>query len=79
MARGLKFRIMEVEGVSYLHVCRENKGADQLVYGFVLHLQKAGFLMTWLVFHQIPVWKIQMRACLFTTFEKFGLFSAEQF
>ena len=28
MARGLKFRILEVEGLQYL--CRENKGADQL-------------------------------------------------
>ena len=27
MARGLKFRIYEVEGLYY--VCRENKGADQ--------------------------------------------------
>ena len=28
MARGLKFRIKEVEGLYYL--CSENKGADQL-------------------------------------------------
>ena len=28
MARGLKFRIKEVEGLYYL--CRENKGTDQL-------------------------------------------------
>ena len=28
MARGLKFRIYEVEGLYYL--CSENKGADQL-------------------------------------------------
>ena len=28
MARGLKFRIQEVEGLYYL--CSENKGADQL-------------------------------------------------
>ena len=28
MARGLKFHIMEVEGLHYL--CSENKGADQL-------------------------------------------------
>ena len=28
MARGLKFRILEVEGLYYL--CSENKGADQL-------------------------------------------------
>ena len=29
MARGLKFRILEVEGLYYL--CSENKGADQLL------------------------------------------------
>ena len=28
MARGLKFRVFEVEGLYYL--CSENKGADQL-------------------------------------------------
>ena len=29
MARGLEFRIFKIEGLYYL--CRENKGADQLV------------------------------------------------
>ena len=30
MVRGLKFLILEVKGLYYLHVCGENKGADQL-------------------------------------------------
>ena len=30
MARDLKFRIKEVEGLYYLILCSENKGADQL-------------------------------------------------
>ena len=45
MARGLKFCIQKVEGLSYL--CSENKGADQLRSSSPLfsHMQKAGFLM----------------------------------
>ena len=30
MARGLKFWIYEEEGLYYLYLCSENKGADQL-------------------------------------------------
>ena len=30
MARGLKFRFKKVQELYYLHVCSENKGADQL-------------------------------------------------
>ena len=30
MARGLKFQIWEVEGLSYMYLCRESKGADKL-------------------------------------------------
>ena len=48
MARGLKFRILEVEGLYYLG--RKNKGADELrIYCKAelrlcfLHMQKAGF------------------------------------
>ena len=46
MARGLKFRIQEVEGLCYQ--CSKNKGTDQLRgYGEAdLHMQKAGFLTT---------------------------------
>ena len=54
MARGLKSRISEVEGLYYLR--SENKGADQL-RGYreadlrlFSHMQKAGFLMTRLNF-----------------------------
>ena len=49
MARELKFQIKELEGLHYL--CSENKGADQLrryCAFFVMHMQQAGFLMTWL-------------------------------
>ena len=53
MARGLKFWIYEVEGLYY--PCSENKGADQLrdyreadLRLCFLHMQKAGFLTTWL-------------------------------
>ena len=47
MARGLKFQILEVEGLLYLY-CRKNIGTDQLhVLSVPLfsHMQKAGFLM----------------------------------
>ena len=30
MIRGLKFQIKEVEGLYYIHLCCDNKGADQL-------------------------------------------------
>ena len=43
MARGLKFRFHEEEGLDY--PCSENKCADQLRGCF---MQYAGFLMTWL-------------------------------
>ena len=53
MAMGLKFWIEEIKGLYYL--CSENKSADQLL-GYCTadlrlcfsHMQKAGFLMTWL-------------------------------
>ena len=45
IARGLRFRVKEVEGSYYLHVCSESTGADQLRSSFS-HMQKAGFLMT---------------------------------
>ena len=55
MARGLKFRIKEVERLYYL--CSENKGADQLCGNRTAdlplcfsYMQKAGFLMTQLSF-----------------------------
>ena len=47
----LKFRIKKVEGVYYL--CSENKGTDQLrghPSAFVLHMQRAGFLITRLIY-----------------------------
>ena len=51
MARGLKFRIYEVEGSHY--PCSENKGADQLrgyreadLRLWFSHMQKADFLIT---------------------------------
>ena len=51
MARGLKFRILKVEGSYYL--CSENKGADQLrgyreadLRLFVFAYRNVGFLMT---------------------------------
>ena len=50
MARGLKFWILEVEGLYYL--CSENKGADQLcgyAASLFLNMQKAGFLITRLI------------------------------
>ena len=55
MARGLKFGILEVEGLYY--PCSENKGADQLC-GYrtadlrlcFSHMQKAGFLITRLIY-----------------------------
>ena len=49
-ARGLKFWLKEEEGFYYL--CSENKGTDQpavtvqLIFAFVLHMQKSSFLMT---------------------------------
>ena len=50
MARGLKFRIQEVEGLYY--PCSENKGADQLrgyreadLHLLFSHIQTSGFLM----------------------------------
>ena len=48
--RGLKFWLKEEEGVYYL--CSKHKGADQpadtvqLIFAFVLHMQKSSFLMT---------------------------------
>ena len=54
MARGLKFRTYEVEGLYY--PCSENKGADQLRsyreadLRLCYDMQKAGFLMTRLNF-----------------------------
>ena len=55
MAVGLKFRIQKVVGLYY--PCSENKGTDQL-RGYraadlrlcFSHMQKAGFLMTWLIY-----------------------------
>ena len=55
MVRGFKFRIEEVEGLYYQ--CSKNKGTDQL-HGYreadlrlcFLHMQKAGFLTTWLIY-----------------------------
>ena len=50
VARSLKFRMSEVEGLYKL--CSENKGADQLRgyreadLSLCLHMTKAGFLMT---------------------------------
>ena len=49
---GLKLWNKEIEGLYYLYI--ENKGADQvrvtapaqLMRAFVLHMEKAGFLMT---------------------------------
>ena len=56
MARGLKFRILKVEGSYYL--CSENKGADQIrgyreadLRLFFSHMQNFGFLMTWLIYN----------------------------
>ena len=56
MARGLKFRANKIEGLYYL--CSENKGADQLrsstaeliCVKMFSYLQKAGFLMTRLIY-----------------------------
>ena len=39
--RSLKFRIYAVEGLTYL--CSENKGANQLVCGFVFAIAKIRF------------------------------------
>ena len=55
MARGSKFRILEVEGLYY--PCSENKGADQLC-GYrttdlrlcFWHMQKSGFLTSRLIY-----------------------------
>ena len=47
IARGLEFRIKEVEGLYYL--CSGNKGADMLVCAFVFAYAKTGFYMTRLV------------------------------
>ena len=54
MARSLKFRIKELEGLYYLY--SKTKGADQLRFYHkadlrlcFLHMQKAGFLMTRLI------------------------------
>ena len=54
MARGLKFRSLEVEELYYL--CSENEGADQLGGYHAANLwlcfricEKAGFLMTQLI------------------------------
>ena len=44
MAKGLKFRIQEEEGLYY--PCSENKGADQSLFS---HMQNVGFLMTRLI------------------------------
>ena len=45
MARGLIFRIKEVEGLYYLHVCSVKKDADQMICAFLFsHMQKAGLL-----------------------------------
>ena len=41
MARGLKFRIKEVEGLYYL--CSKTKGADQLICVFVFAYAKSRF------------------------------------
>ena len=49
-ARGLKFRILEVERLCYL--CSENKGhrsPHRWSASLFTHKQKAGFLMTWLI------------------------------
>ena len=59
MARGLESRIYEVEGLYY--PCSESKGTEQLL-GYCeadlreadlrllfSHMQRAGFLMTWLI------------------------------
>ena len=55
MARGMKFRIKEVEGLYYPF--SENKGADQLrgyreadLRLFFSHMQNIGFHMTWLIY-----------------------------
>ena len=54
MVRGLKFGILEEEGLYYL--CSENKVlvscavTAQLFYAFFLHMQKAGFLITRLIY-----------------------------
>ena len=40
-------------GSYYLHVCSENKGADQLVCAFFSAYAKTGFLMTRLILHKL--------------------------
>ena len=54
--RSLKFQIKEGEGLDYLF--SENKGTEQLcghhaaknICAYVLHMQKAGYLMTQFIF-----------------------------
>ena len=68
MARGLKLRIVKVEGL--YHLCSENKGADQLLgYReadlrlFIACMRKSGFLTTQLIF----CWKHVRSFSLFST------------
>ena len=67
MARGLKFRIYEVEGLYY--PCSENKGADQLRGYREADLRlcfrkckkkKNGFLMTRLIYDKSKIKVIQL-------------------
>ena len=51
MARGMKFRIEEEEGLYY--PCSENKDADQLCgYRLFTHMLKVGFLITRLILNK---------------------------
>ena len=61
MARCLKFRIKEVEGLNF--PCSENKGADQLrgSASSFSHMQNVGFLMTRLKCDILSTMKNQRR------------------
>ena len=59
MARGLKFRIEEVEGLYYMYLCSENKSlmscavTAQLICAFVFAYAKNCFFMTRLIFYDV--------------------------
>ena len=51
MARGLQCLIYKVEGMYY--VSTSSKAATQLIYTFIFHVCKTGFLMMQLILKQV--------------------------
>ena len=72
MARGLKFRILKVNGLYYL--CSENKDADQLrgdreanLRLCFSHMQNVGFLIMRLIYGRVAI-LVMWQGCLEQTF-----------